>query len=475
MIYKHGIYASRIPGDSVSPEVSGTLPVYFGVAPVHQIENYEGKTNVPILLYDAAQAVREVGYSKNWKKYSLSEAVFAHFMRADAVGPIAVINVLDPAVHRTDSDTTATLTFANGKAEIADDTAILSTVAISGKVKGTDYTVEMNGDGTAVIVRDLTGTMTTVSASYRKVDLTAVDDDYIVDAISSALPDVYEVTGMIPSLLLAPGWSHIKEVADALIEATNGINGHFDAYAYIDVDSTLSSVSAVTARKISDDLSVPNATLCWPKVMAGDYVYHLSCLSAAAQQAVDAANGNTPFETCSNKVIPGATALVIENGSGEAEKIKMTMESANELNAVGIRTAVFWGGSYRIWGPHTAAFNSDGDTAADEIFECSQRMIRWLCNSFQTLYGDVIDRPMHRSLIDSILNDEQMRLDNLVSRGALLGGKIRFDAAATQTNDLVSGEFALDVDYTTTPAARAIVCRYRYSGSGLSKLTGGEG
>lgn len=184
MSYKHGIYAKRIAGDSVLPEVSGTLPVYFGVAPVHQLESYEGKTNVPILLDGASEAVSKIGYSLLWDDYSLSEAVFAHFMRVDAVGPIVVINVLDPAKHRASSDTTATLTFANGKAEIADDKAILSTITLTGKTKGTDYTVEANDDGTAVIVRDLTGTMTTAAVTYRKIDLTAVS----VDAVTASIP-----------------------------------------------------------------------------------------------------------------------------------------------------------------------------------------------------------------------------------------------------------------------------------------------
>ena len=200
MSYKHGIYAKRIAGDSVTPEVSGTLPVYFGVAPVHQLESYEGKTNVPILLDGASEAVSKIGYSLLWDDYSLSEAVFAHFMRVDAVGPIVVINVLDPAKHRESSDTTATLTFANGKAEIADDKAILSTITLTGKTKGTDYTVEANDDGTAVIVRDLTGTMTTAAVTYRKIDLTAVSVDAVTASISAVLPNVYEVTGMIPSL-----------------------------------------------------------------------------------------------------------------------------------------------------------------------------------------------------------------------------------------------------------------------------------
>ena len=194
-------------------------------------------------------------------------------------------------------------------------------------------------------------------------------------------------------------------------------------------------------------------------------------MSVVKNQIVDAQNGDIPYESCSNKVLPGITGLAVKEPSGEMKPLKMTIDDANALNAQGIRTAVFWAGNYRIWGPHTGAYSYGGKCDADEIFDCSVRMIRWLGNTFQELYGDVIDKPMHRSRVDSILNEEQMRLDNFVSRGALLLGKIRFDASETPTSDIVSGEFVLDVDYTTTPAARAIVGRYRYSSSGLSKLT----
>lgn len=471
MSYLHGIYANRIDGDSVVPKTSGTLPVYFGIAPVHQLEDYAGKVNVPILLTGAVQAIGQVGYCDIWPDFSLSEAVFAHFMRGEAAGPIVVVNALDPDLHREESDTTASLTFAAGKAEIADDKAILSTIAITGKTKGTDYTAAYSDDGKSVVIRDLTGGMTTVTATYRKVDLSLVDEDDVIDAISAALPNVYEETGMVPSLLLAPGWSQIKEVSNALVNAADKINGHWNAYVLCDLDPTVATVAAAQAKKVSDRRDTAKETPCWPMVTDGDHYYHLSCLSAVKNQIVDAQNNDIPYESCSNKVLPGITGLAVKEASGEMKSLKMTIDDANALNAQGIRTAVFWAGNYRIWGPHTGAYSYGGKCDADEIFDCSVRMIRWLGNTFQELYGDVIDKPMHRSRVDSILNEEQMRLDNLVSRGALLLGKIRFDASETPTSDIVSGEFVLDVDYTTTPAARAIVSRYRYTSSGLSKLT----
>ncbi len=50
---------------------------------------------------------------------------------------------------------------------------------------------------------------------------------------------------------------------------------------------------------------------------------------------------------------------------------------------------------------------------------------------------------MNRSRIDTILNNYQERLDNLINRGALLYGKIKFTAASNPTSDVVEGDLIL--------------------------------
>ena len=79
--------------------------------------------------------------SEKWSKYTLCEAIEAHFNnRIGNVGPIYVINVLDPATMQG-TEVSTQLTFANKKATITSDDIILSTFAIEGKTLGTDYTL----------------------------------------------------------------------------------------------------------------------------------------------------------------------------------------------------------------------------------------------------------------------------------------------------------------------------------------------
>lgn len=48
--YRHGVYAIFLPSGITIAAKSGTLPVYFGVAPVHQLMDPAGKSGLPVLL-----------------------------------------------------------------------------------------------------------------------------------------------------------------------------------------------------------------------------------------------------------------------------------------------------------------------------------------------------------------------------------------------------------------------------------------
>ena len=84
-----------------------------------------------------------------------------------------------------------------------------------------------------------------------------------------------------------------------------------------------------------------------------------------------------------------------------------------------------------------------------------------------------MDTPRHRARIDQILDREQERLDALVNDGALLYGRIEFNEDANPDSDLISGQFTFETRYTSTPAGRAIINRYRYTTTGLQALTSG--
>lgn len=474
--YRHGAYAIFQSSGITIAVKSGTLPVYFGTAPIHQLENPAGRTGVPILLSNYAQVQAQTGYTDNWEDFTLGEALYVHFKAAAPVGPIVVVNVFDPKVHREESATTAQVLFVAGQGKLPDSRAILSTIAIEGKTLGADLTAAYNDAGTEVVLTDPAGVLSgQVQVTYTRADPSAVTSGDVEAAIRSTIGQVYEVSGKIATLLAAPGWSEEPDINNALKSAAANISGHWNAFVVDDMDTAAAqTIDAALAKKKAELRNSASETPCWPMVSDGSRYFHLSTLSIAKMMEIDAKNDDIPFETCSNKPI-AVTGLVVKDGKGGYEPIRFDQAEANRLNEVGIRTAVFWSGKYRLWGPHTGAYDFNSENTPEEIFDCSVRMAYYLGNSFQLTYGDEVDKSMHRSRIEIILNAVQEGLDRLVNQGALLYGRVFFEPDSNPDKDMMTGDFLFDTGYTTTPPGKSITNRYRYTSQGLKALTGGDG
>jgi len=173
MSYQHGAYG-EIGNDKVKSAVQvDAVVAYIGTAPINLVLGYKekGLINTPIKLENMPKTQATVGYSSN---FTLCEPFDCHFANTIGnVGPIYIINVLDPAVHQKDVKTTVELTFKNGRAEYVTDTIILDTFALSDKVLGADYSLDYNYTKGAVVIESLndadpiTGT---VEASFTEVD-----------------------------------------------------------------------------------------------------------------------------------------------------------------------------------------------------------------------------------------------------------------------------------------------------------------
>ena len=99
--YKHGAYADLKDSTAGSAVQSGSVAVYTGIAPINLVRNYKEKNlvNYPIKLTNFSSSKQKIGYSDNWEQFTLCEPVAAHFdNRLGNIGPIYVINVLDPAI-----------------------------------------------------------------------------------------------------------------------------------------------------------------------------------------------------------------------------------------------------------------------------------------------------------------------------------------------------------------------------------------
>lgn len=469
--YRHGAYADpESTRDYVSPPGVGTIPVYIGRAPVHQLADYAGKTNAPLLLNSFNDAVKQIGYTDNWTDFELCEAVYAHFKNnVQSVGPIVVINALDPETGKSASQKSATINFSKRKASIITSKAILSTLEISGKVAGTDYAAEYASDGLSVLIRDLKGGLESAEATYYEVDPTAVDAADIVGALAAGLRRVYYDLREVPTILCSPGWSAEKTVYEALVAAAEKINGHWYAYVNADLDcKTAKTIDAAITAKEAYDVEASSASLLWPMAKKNSRIYHLSTLNTVTMQWVDLANDNMPFETPSNKRVDIDSLCLADESA-----IQYDQTEANRLNAAGIDTAIYWEGTWRMWGPHTAAFVHDQEMDRRDVFDCNVRMVHHIMNLFQRRYGNEVDKPMRRARKDTILNDFQATLDSMIEYGALLSGEISFEEAENSLDDMVLGNFVFSTVVSNPVPGKNITTKVRWTTDGLTTMFGG--
>lgn len=479
--YKHGAYGAL--GETVATAVapSETVPVYAGTAPANLVTG--AAVGSPVKIASAADARAKIGYSDDWGSFTLCEAVAAHFAAGEeGVGPIYVINALDPEACAEESDRTALLTFAAGRAHIQGDTIILSTLKLETSggdalEEGDDYTVSYDfAAGRAVIesadaASPITGEVT---ATWRAVDPAEVSADDVAAAVGAA-ELVYQEFFAVPNLLAAPGWSDEPAVYRAMVEAATKMNGHWDAFVLADLplgsgNTVIDDVEDAIEWKEAHGYSSERSAVFWP--MAADAegrAFHLSTLACAEALRADAANDGVPFESWSNRAVPVSRQLFATGRRGFDQRV------GNALNEAGVTTAVGWGGEWVLWGPHTAAFRHGAPHDPRSTFATTMRMLFHLSNGFQQRWSGEIDKPMTPALRDRILNGEQAHLDALVAMGALVGSpRISFEAAENPASSLMEGDFLWDVAVTAAVPMKSATVRVAYTDEGLSAYTEGD-
>ncbi len=412
MPYFHGVYGQQLPTqDDIPLSGAGTLPVYIGTAPVEQLTDHANAINTPVLLSSYEDAKAKIGYSDDWDKYTLCEAVYAHFKnKIGSIGPIAVINVFDPAVH-------------------TDEKPVDETDIIGG--------IDENGKRTGLACVDL----------------------------------IYQMYNKIPVVLVAPGWSHKPAVETALLEKCQKINGHWDAICVVDIDSAVAkTIVAAKNWKQTNTYTSKLEKVCWPRVISGDKKYWLSTLIVVRMCQTDYTNEGIPYESPSNKPID-ITGTIL----GDGALINFDEIQANDLNSEGITTVIYRAGSWVLWGPHNGNYKYTTEIDPRDRFDCNIRMLIYLTNSFQVQYMNSVDQPLNRARVDSILNDAQVWLNSLVSDGKMLFAEIKFNESSNPVSSIVEGDFEFDIRTTTTPPGKSLTFKVQYTTEGLNSITGGEG
>lgn len=482
--YRYGAYGDVEQTVAQSSAQGGTAPVYVGTAPINLVRGYAeaGLVGRPVKLSNLTHAQKTVGYAGDWAKFTICEAIAAHFDNTKGnLGPIYVINALDPAVHKKAQQTTRTLSFTNGRCEFASATIILDSFAMANKAEGVDYTLDYNFTTGSVVVASvdadapLTGS---IEATFSEVDPEAVKSTDIIGGVTgggvysglAVLKLMYPELSTVPNLILAPGWSHIPEVYNAMITAGQKINGHWYAFTLADIpiadgEQAIDTIAKAKKWKADHGYTSGWSKVYWPQGVDNlGRAFHLSTMAAVELMRADSEHNDVPMETCGNKTVP----LMRQYFGAGYEGAGFDKEASLELVQDGICTLISWGGVV-LWGDHTAAYQFGAEVDARFIFDVSVRMIMYILNGFQRRHMDDIDKPMSLAKKDEIINEEQEQLDALAARGALIGTPtIYFLESENSTTDLMNGDFKWNIPVTPTPPLKSATAGVAYTDSGFA-------
>jgi phage tail sheath protein FI len=486
--YLHGAYGQTQAEGARVAQRSLSAMVYVGTAPVHTLEGGAANLNKPVLVNNIAEARRAFGYSDNWADYTLCEAMKVH-LEQKGVGPLVLINVLNPATHKEATPGTATQKPTNGIIVIAEaEKVILDSVVVKTadaepvtKQKGTDYTIGYNAAKQTITIAEMTaGALGTdnLNITWNIIKPDAVDNDDVIGASDGeglntglfAVQNVYQETGYIPSFLLAPGFSGVPAIHAAMVANSKKINGHWDAYLFVDIPITHSgtgiTMTSAKTWKEANGYNQENETVYFPLAQGVDgNIYHLSVLAAANFQELLTEQDGIPYRTASNTPCPIIQNLYL--GAAVTGRVYDDTLINEKLNKNGIASAAYVGGQWVIWGAHSADYNQSS-TDQINVAETNRMMLYYISNDFQHRRTRDVDEPLTPNDLASIVAEEQMRLDALVQTGALTYGEVHINADEIARSDMYSGDYSFAFRVTTTPLAKSLTAIVTWTPDGFA-------
>lgn len=470
MEYYHGIKAKKRAA-TVSAPVIADSSIHFivGTAPVHTAE---GAVNVPILAYSYTEAVKTMGYSEDWKKYDICEEIYTSFQLYKNA-PIVMVNVLDPAKHLK-GETAEELTLAAGIAELPFETLADSVVVKLGSEgegeaevleRGSDYDL-IYTDSALRLERMEGGKITSETAKlniqYNAVDPSKVTKTDIIGGYDMTekkskgfelINSVFPKYRVIPTILLAPNFSHDSEVAAVMAAKAENINGLFLGKAIIDIDAAeAATYTEAVEWKNENNITQPSQLAVWPMLTLGGKLYHHSTHLAGNISETDAdeeLGKGTPCESASNKSLQ-IDGMALADGT----EVLLGFVEANHLNSQGIITGLSLTGGFVSWGNETACYPADTDVT--NCIYCVSRMFNWVANSVALSMWNKVDRKLNRRLIESVKDGLNLWLNGLMGEEVILGGRIEFLEEENTNADLMAGTAQFHIYLTPTSPAKEL-------------------
>lgn len=453
MAYNHGVRVIENP-TGVSAPITGTsgLQVVIGAAPVNLAADPYACTNVPILANTFAEAAAAVGYCDDFADYNICEVIDASF-RVAGTGPVVLINVLDPTVHISNL-ASQQLVVTDGQVTIQTKGILADQLVVTNNgatlVKDTDYLVTFDENGycvltfLAVLTAASGSTVVYVTVSGKKLNPGAVNKNTIIGGIDAntgkesgleVIRQVFPRLGLVPGLILSPGWSQDANVAAAMAAKCRSVNGVFSCECIVDLDVTVTGARKYTDVrdvKTASALVSPHMDVMWPCAKIGSKIYHGSAIKGAYTALTDAENDDVPYISPSN--IPVAiSGICAEDGT----EIILDEQQANIVNSYGVSTFNNFSG-WTLWGNRTAAYPTKTDPK--DMWFCCRRFFSWWGNTFILSYHSRVDDPANFRMIEAIVDDENVRGNSLAAQGRCAGAYIEFREEDNPIEDVMNGQ-----------------------------------
>lgn len=479
MAYKHGVYTSE-QATSLVPmtQTDSGLIVAVGTAPVH-LATAPAEGNTPVLCYTYSEAVAALGYSDDFEKYTLCEAMKVHFALFN-MAPIVLINVLDKKKHVAQQKKTVNI--ENGVATLTDP-ALLDTLTVAlseqgeALAKDKDYTAAFDDDGHVVVTPVSGGKISAeVSSLHMTYTMLAPEEVGVADVIGGVntstgkseglelIDEVYPRFGIVPGIIIAPKWSTDSSVAAVMKAKEHNICGHFNAISLSDIPtSEAKTYTQASEWKNKNNYVDKDGFLGWPLLKLGTSKYHLMTQAASLMNYVDSQHDDIPYYSPSNKSLQADGACL-----ADGTEVFLNNAQAAYLNGQGIITAINFIGGWKAWGNRSTAYPSNTDVK--DTFITNRRMFNWVGNTLITTFWSKIDDPTNKRLIETIVDSANIWLNGLTAKGALLGGRVEYREDENTTTDAMDGKLRFHV-YITPPApARDIEFIQEYDPSYISTL-----
>ena len=472
--YLHGVETVEVergprPVRTVKSAVIGLI----GTAPI-------GAVNVSTLTLSEKDAA---AFGPQLPGFTIPQALDAIYDHG--AGTVIVINVLDPATHKTAvANEAIAFDASTDRVKLAHGAVaalvVKSTDGATTYVAGTDYTADLV---TGEIVRIKGGGIVaggSAKANYDYSDPTKVTAADIIGAVNEAgvrtglkaLKDTYNLFGFFAKILIAPAFCTQNSVATELIAMADQLG----AIAYIDAPIGTTYAQALAGRgpagTINFNTSSDRVRLCYPHVKVYDPVLNaerlepLSARAAGLRAKVDLDKGF--WWSSSNQELAGVIGVERQLSA----MIDDPQSEVNLLNEVGI-TTVFnsYGTGLRLWGNRSAAWPT---VTHMRNFENVRRTGDVINESIRYFSQQYIDMPLNQALIDSLVESVNGYGRKLIGDGALIGFKAWYDPARNEATELAAGHLLISYKYTPPPPLERLTYETEITSEYLVTLKGSK-